>query len=120
MSKFMCGWLDRTGKFYPCDEYQHNGLAEEIIDVNDIPYIYQERYGFLRGESLLDHIGYIKIVQSNFFKMDLKYDCGRIYYCSKHRMTKEQLDWLIVHKEEFSHEQLKCFNDIMKEEMRDD
>ena len=116
MSQFMCGWVDREGQFYKCGEYRHNGLAEEIIDVRDIPYVLHEKYGFLRGESLLDHIGYIKVTQANLFKEDVKYDNGRVYYCSNHRMTKEQKNWIHDNMDNFSHKQLECISRIMEME----
>ena len=114
--EFVCGWLSRDGKFYPCSEYQHGGLAEEIVDVLNIPYKYDERYGFLRGEALLESLGYVKLAQSNWYPIEPRYDNGRIWYCIDIKMTKEQSTWLFDRLEVMSPQQQADFLKLMKED----
>ena len=117
MSKFMCGWVNREGVFFPCNEYEHGDLARKIEYEHHLNAIFDEQFHWLSGESLLDYIGYIKVAQSNFFKEHVKYDSGRIYYFSKYRMTKAQIEWLNDHIEDFSHEQLESLKMLMDKEI---
>ena len=55
LSSWNSGWIDREGQFYPCLNYQHNELNEELLRLRFPGAVVENREAFLEGR------GWVKI-----------------------------------------------------------
>lgn len=73
LSSWNSGWIDREGQFYPCLNYQHNELNEELLRLRFPGAVVENREAFLEDR------GWVKIsMQRVYFSGPSIFDAGAL------------------------------------------
>jgi len=96
------GWLSPNGEWFPCKFKDHLDLAEKIEENLNIKLWDEKRNIPFHGESLLEKLGFIKIVGTDYTDQAVFFP--EIFYRDT-LTTKNQINWLLDNQEKMSNTQ---------------